>query len=345
MGRRRAKGEDHAVVLKRALRRCRSGSVLLILPPPGLAEALKCVCGRVRAHHHFLDCHRRDVRAGVESAWGVRPEEGPRPDTAVLVMPRSKDRARWLLASAAAALSPGARMVLAGGKRSGALSMREELQRYVGPVEDDVRARGCVALVCRREGGSAPPPDELRFSVSAPAGLEVVSLPGVFSHGRLDAGTRMLLAELEGARFRRGLDWGCGAGVLGAFLATSAPEAHVDLCDIDAMAVEASRLTLAAGGVANGSVHGSVGMSDLEGRWDLIASNPPFHRGGATDLGPAEMLIEGARRRLTRGGRLMLVANTFLPYERRLAACFSKVSVLREEGGFKVLRARGPLRN
>jgi 16S rRNA (guanine1207-N2)-methyltransferase len=316
-----------------------------MLPPPGLALALVGICGHLRTHHHFLDCHRKDLRAGLDSSWGVRPLKSPGPDTVVLVMPRSKDRARWLLASAADALEAGGRMILVGRKRSGVLSMREELRRYVGPVEEDVRARGCVALVCRREGGSAPPPGELRFSVNAAVEMEAVSLPGVFSHGRLDDGTRLLLAELEGARFRRGLDWGCGSGVLGAFLAMSAPESHVDLCDIDAMAVEASRRTLAAGAICNARVHGSVGISDLDGRWDLVAANPPFHRGGVTDLGPAESLIGDARRRLAPGGRLMLVANAFLPYERRLAAAFAEVSALREEGGFKVLEARGPLRN
>ena len=55
--------------------------------------------------------------------------------------------------------------------------------------------------------------------------------PGVFSHGRLDAGTRALLEVMR--RFpvagRRVLDFACGSGVIGAFLSALEPTARVGL--------------------------------------------------------------------------------------------------------------------
>jgi methylase of polypeptide subunit release factors len=48
------------------------------------------------------------------------------------------------------------------------------------------------------------------------------------------------------------------------------------LCDVSAPAVEASRATLAANGLA-GDVFASNVFSEVNGRFDMIISNPPFH--------------------------------------------------------------------
>ncbi|WP_421021397.1 methyltransferase, partial [Klebsiella pneumoniae] len=55
-----------------------------------------------------------------------------------------------------------------------------------------------------------------RFELALEDGpLQVVSLPGVFSHGRLDRGTALLLKHLDNLPSGHMLDFGCGAGVLG----------------------------------------------------------------------------------------------------------------------------------
>ena len=58
--------------------------------------------------------------------------------------------------------------------------------------------------------------------------LKVVSLPGVFSHGRLDRGTALLLEHLDKLPSGHLLDFGCGAGVLGAALAFGAQKVIKD---------------------------------------------------------------------------------------------------------------------
>ncbi len=293
-------------------------------------------------HHHMLDLHRLSLKEGLQSRWAPAPSKPPPVDAAVLFMPRSKPRVRFLAAAAAECVSRGGHLVLAGPKRSGTASMAGDLERHFGPVVDSVRVRGCAALLARREGGREPFSGERVFAFDAPSRkrLKAVSLPGVFSHGRLDPGTALLLGHLEDAPFRRALDWGCGCGVIGAFLAASMPEGRVDMVDIDVMAVESSRRTLALNGLSNARVSGSVGLDDIDGTWDLIVSNPPFHRGAERDPGPAESLLEGAPSRLRSGGRLVLVANSFLPYERVLRGTFGRVRSLFESGGYKVLEAR-----
>lgn len=326
----------------RALQDLSPARLLALLPPSvTVSGGLAGVCDSLLTHHHMLDLHLAHLQAGMDSAWGPEPSPAGPVDTAVLFMPRSKARASYLMAAFAALCSEEGHLVLVGGKRSGAASMRSRIEEGFGPVVEEVRARGCVALTASGGRVSATPPGEERFPVPGPGGedLAAVSLPGVFSHGRLDPGTELLLEHLEPGSFRRALDWGCGCGVIGAFLAAARPEARVDLADIDAMAAEASRRTLSANGLHNARVRGSVGFSRLQGPWDLIAANPPFHRGAGRDRGPAETLLREAPSRLGKGGRLVLVANAFLPYERLLRSGFGSVRSLCEGEGYKVLEA------
>ena len=75
-------------------------------------------------------------------------------------------------------------------------------------------------------------------------------------------------------------------------------------------------------------------------RFDAIVCNPPFHalgRGDRPDIGRA--FIAAAANALKPGGRLWLVANRHLPYEQALGDGFAQVDTIRQEGGFKIVRA------
>jgi 16S rRNA (guanine1207-N2)-methyltransferase len=47
---------------------------------------------------------------------------------------------------------------------------------------------------------------------------------------------------------------------------------------------------------------------------DLVACNPPFHRGAAKDSSAAFAMVADAGRALRPGGELWLVFNSHLPY-------------------------------
>ena len=146
------------------------------------------------------------------------------------------------------------------------------------------------------------------------------------------------IAERSGGLFgKKVLDVGCGAGVLAAALASHSPKVRLTLCDVSAPAVEASRATLAANGLA-GDVFASNVFSEVNGRFDMIISNPPFHDGLQTSLEAAQALIRGAVRHLNSGGELRIVANAFLPYPQVLDETFGFHEVIAQTGRFKVYR-------
>jgi 16S rRNA (guanine1207-N2)-methyltransferase len=187
-------------------------------------------------------------------------------------------------------------------------------------------------------------PDEAWMSFEA-EGLKLVSHPGVFGHGKLDDGTRLLLGELPGVlgeSLGDVLDLGCGDGIIAAWLARRG--ARVIATDVNGFAVEATRCTLEANGLAGealaSDVYSALGARrDGSRRFDAIISNPPFHQERAIDFGPAGRLILEAPDHLNPGGQLLLVANAFLPYPDLLTRAFGGFEILADDRRFRVYRA------
>src|SRR5690606_15186270 len=146
---------------------------------------------------------------------------------------------------------------------------------------------------------NSPTPPDLhslaqRFELDLADGpLQVLSLPGVFSHGRLDRGSALLLAQVNGLPQGHLLDFGCGAGVLGAILKRRYPQSQVSMLDVDAFAVESSRLTLAANSL-DAEVIAGDGIDAAPTGLTAIISNPPFHSGVHTDYQASEHLLRQA---------------------------------------------------
>ncbi|MCV5887417.1 class I SAM-dependent methyltransferase, partial [Escherichia coli] len=90
-------------------------------------------------------------------------------------------------------------------------------------------------------------------------------------------GSRLLLETLPNLSGKV-LDFGCGAGVLGAFMAKANQEIAIEMCDINAYAITSSQATLEANGLS-GRVFASDIYSDTAEDYQFIISNPPFHSG------------------------------------------------------------------
>ena len=196
-----------------------------------------------------------------------------------------------------------------------------------------------VAKLVRRPGATPPQPQAEEYELD---GLKIVGMPGVFSAGKLDKATALLLELLEDEdlKGRKVLDLGCGAGVIGAWAASRGAE--VTMLDADLQSVRSAEATLEANVLAARVLHSDVdtALDDCadDRNFDLVLSNPPFHVGRGVVLDITAEFVLAAARRLKPGGRLVMVANEFLPYERLLAG-WQQVETLASQGGFKVLSA------
>ena len=265
--------------------------------------------------------------------------------TVLLPAPPNRDLLRRLTLIAAQALEPGGKLLICGPNAEGGKSAIKDAEAVFGqPKWGGYREKHRMGIFSRgellapdwsHEPGVAPGTWQ-EFDVELPSGMITLETrAGVFAGAKLDAGTRLLLRHLDVAKGQRVLDIGCGVGVIG--VAAGLAGAKVTLTDANLLAVQAAARNLARHGL-EGMVIGSDVYSHLgDQRFDLIVSNPPFHRGKQVDLSVANRIIAGAPVRLYPGGSLLLVANAFLAYGKEMAKVFDRVETVAATPQYHVL--------
>lgn len=269
-------------------------------------------------------------------------------DTVVVFMPKAKAELILRLRLAGALLGPSGRLVLVGEKREGIASAVKQLQSISGSVAKVDSARHCQVWLA--EAVAAQPAlsvaDWLTWHTVDVAGtsVEVAGLPGVFSDGRLDDGTKLLLQTLDEEPVQGPvLDFACGAGVIGTWLQARAghlgQSLTVDGVDVQAQAVECARQSYRHSG-ACGRIEPSDGLANVDGQYATVVTNPPFHSGVRTDTSMTERFLSEAARHLQPGGELRLVANSFLPYEKLIKRFIGPCRVIAQDKRFTVYSAK-----
>ena len=171
--------------------------------------------------------------------------------------------------------------------------------------------------------------------------LSLTTDRGVFAHGAVDTGTRLLLLEAPApppsGTF---LDLGCGYGPVACSLARRAPDATVWAVDVN----ERARALCVENAAANGALNVRVaapGEVPVDVRFDLIWSNPPIRIGKAA----LHDLLAAWLGRLVPGGRAVLVVQKHLGAD-SLAAWLDErglqVERLSSRQGYRLLLVTAP---
>ncbi|TPJ82899.1 class I SAM-dependent methyltransferase [Mesorhizobium sp. B2-6-2] len=165
--------------------------------------------------------------------------------------------------------------------------------------------------------------------------------PGMFSFDRIDAGSKLLAANLPDDLKGNVADFCAGWGYL-AVEVLQRPQGltALDLYEADFEALEAARLNVHGGAIEPRFFWTDLLTEAVERRYDAIVMNPPFHRGRASEPEIGAGMIRAASKALKPGGRLFMVANRQLPYQQALSAAFASHAEIARDGMFKVFSAR-----
>lgn len=320
------------------------------------------------------------VASPVEGIGRISFNELPPEPQLLVFMPKAKQALYSLLQTLVQSSAASHEVLLVGEKRSGVDGIGKSLVKAgidAGKV-DSLRhcqiwrvpvQRDDVALLQWLTAALAA--DRAQFEFTNPLTGKPLSLnsgAGVFSFGQLDEGTELLLSTLcewlndcpgdsvaagkdgrqSGVLKGRVLDFGCGNGVISAALAQFDGRLDIVAVDTSASACESTAFNLSQL-APDAQVIMADGVRPLidtgeHGAFDWIISNPPFHEGLRKSLEPTLVFFESLASLLKPGGRVLLVANSFLPYQQFLQKHKFEVTVLQEDARFTVMMVKRVLK-
>lgn len=176
-------------------------------------------------------------------------------------------------------------------------------------------------------------------------GLNLTNLPNVYSGESLDLGARLFLQHLpKSEKYQQILDLGCGNGVLSLKLMQLNPQAYVTGVDESYMAVQSAQNNVELNqldpaqfcAIANNCLDNFEAESQ-----DLIVCNPPFHQQQAITDHIAWQMFCDAKQVLRLKGKLLVIGNRHLGYDKKLSRLFGRsgVKLVASNAKFVILQA------
>ena len=285
--------------------------------------------------------HQAQQRDGYTSYFDTNfPQQNF--DQVVIFVPKSKELLSYVLHEVATYLPQNADIFLVGEKKGGVERAAKQLQNYGKTCKLD-SARHCQMWHARLNTVVQPKAlqDWVKTYTLPELSLTICALPGVFSQNHLDIGTAVLLPYLTEVKSGKLADFGCGAGIIGCYLAKLNPKNTIFALDVDAFALKSTQLTFEHNKIDASQLQlcPVTGIQDAPINLNAIISNPPFHQGIHTHYDVSERLCHDAKAHLTPTGELWIVANRFLNYSNLIEQQFGHCTVKADQKGFKVLHA------
>ncbi len=264
-------------------------------------------------------------------------------DIVIILAPKGAIEARFWIAHGSRLLRDGGMMICTAENKSGGGRLRNIYDEYgfANVDHEGVNKSRIIWGVKENLNQTVIEKDLQNGSQQNMTEGEFISQPGVFGWNKIDRGsdilTRCVPKDLKG----KGADFGCGYGYLSFEILKSCQKVKFISCrDADARALDLCEQNLSVYDGKFDTVWADLTVAQRDLRnLDFVIMNPPFHEGKKADIEIGVNFIRSAYEALRRGGRLYMVANAHLPYERALNDIFFEVEKIHEGQGFKVYNA------
>ncbi len=273
--------------------------------------------------------------------------------------PPSTFERRRVLALAVKSLAPGGTLVAFAANAKGGTRIADELAAFGLQPHETSKRHHRIVQAARPKTSSAPPLNlaaidraiadgEPRIVPNVLTAHGIWSMPGLFNWDNLDTGSALLLANVP-ALSGRGIDLGCGNGVLATSILSRGVCTAMALADIDRRALDLAGRNVAEAAAASNASISKIWTDvrttrDLPTGLDFVIMNPPFHDHASEDRALGQAFITRAVQILRPGGQLWMTANRHLPYEATLSPLFDRIETVAQSNGFKVTSARKPMK-
>jgi 23S rRNA (guanine1835-N2)-methyltransferase len=293
-------------------------------------------------------------KLSAPAATGLSDLKDSDPDLIIMKVPKALEEFRFQLEYIKSSLKKDCPFIAAGMNKYLPEAFFNVVKEFCSDASYSriVKKARCYDGMLTVDAGSekilAEPSDKFTYN-----DIDFYSSPGIFSHGKLDGGSRFLLDYLHsGAGNSRVLstltkdstiaDPGCGYGILGLQALTLSNASRVVLTDDSSMAVAATEYNARNMGVLEQcSIIQSNILEGIEsGSCDLVVCNPPFHRGHTVSVETGFAFIRDSARVLKESGLCLFVVNANLGYGTILKENFKSAAVVKENRKFKLILCR-----
>lgn len=265
----------------------------------------------------------------------------PKPTLIIGRVPKSKAQLAFLLNKLCYWADEQCQLYLAGMDKHLSKGQYNLIEHYFGPssfLPGVKKARIWKAVVDKSKASQLIKPTGIKIPHLK---LDLNTLPNVFSHDKLDIGSRFFLDNLDRIPDKKRVaDLACGTGVLGLAYLSKHPGASLYFTDESFQAAQCTQLNLETHFPEhNAVVKTDNGLSQAKNQsFDLILCNPPFHQQHIISTEIAENLFNDAYRCLALGGELWLVANRHLNYHIMLKKIFGHFTTIASNSKFVILK-------
>jgi 16S rRNA (guanine1207-N2)-methyltransferase len=167
--------------------------------------------------------------------------------------------------------------------------------------------------------------------------LEFITDAGVFSKKRVDFGSDLLINSIPQITGEI-LDIGCGYGVIGISLSRLNPTSKVTMIDINERAVDLTNRNIKSNHANNARVLQSNVFTNVDGKFDVIVSNPPI-RTGKKVIYP---IFEQSINYLNANGSIYLVIQKKQGSKSafdKLESIYGNCEVINKDAGYWILKS------
>lgn len=272
----------------------------------------------------------------------VLPKATGNPALILIALTRSRAENMANFARACRMVNLGGSVVVSGDKTDGIDSMLKSVKKYCAVDGVLSKSHGKVFWLTVTDRPNLPDWEDAATASLKPHGY--ITAPGMFSPDKIDKGSQMLSAYFDKSIKGPVADLGAGWGYLSKLVLARCERLEtLDLFEAEHSALEAAEQNVNDPRAAFHWADVTTLTKPAEG-YHTVICNPPFHQGRAAEPSIGIQFIAAAARIMRPSGQFLMVANRQLPYESAMDLHFKKWEILDQDKGFKILRARRPLK-
>ncbi len=213
----------------------------------------------------------------------------------IIYMTKAKSRLALLLDYARASLEDDGDIWIVGENKGGIKNLHKSLKDDFSQIDKMTSGKhSAIVSACGPVESKAFDINNYYSEQVNELDIPLKALPGVFSQEKLDKGTAVLLKNLPRKVKGRVLDFGCGAGIIGAYISQNREVEEVELLDDDILAITSAQKNIKDNDIAYSEAYLSNGFEKIEDRYHWIVSNPPYVNIEDLAAMPAEFQAEPA---------------------------------------------------